>query len=306
MKSKLKICLLFCLSSLGCFSQMNRESSLIKNNLKGKIQSIKNSTYKAEEYNGVIIKGTKTERLFDTQYSNYDIYYNTFGNITQRNNYDEVGELYSNDYFFYDQDNRKIEQYKVDTKKNKTFQTKILYLENTIEINSYELPPELKSFEKEYYNNSGKITEKKEFDSNGLLQKITVFEYDKNNNLIKMSFKNEGGLVEKFVDYNYDTNGVIMAEKRFENELIISDKVTQYDNKKEITEKTNFVTNTRTKFIRNRIGDIILEQFYKPINYLKTTTKYDIKYDDYGNWITRITNINNIPSYIQERNIIYY
>ena len=92
-----------CLASYGQLEKKTeKKNDLTEENLKGKVKSIKETTYKAVDKFGQIEKGDVLNNYFNI--------YNEKGNKIEDNFYDSDGNLSSKDTYEYDEKGNKIEK----------------------------------------------------------------------------------------------------------------------------------------------------------------------------------------------------
>lgn len=284
--------LLFIIGLTSCQSKFSNENDLKKEKLNGKVKSMTDNTYTANEKFGVIELGSKlvnfsnkenrytefnrfgfkTKEINTTLLGHKILYnYNKDNKIVDEKIMEELSEIpYELTSKSYDKEGRLIEDNTFDTsdQKRKLLQKrKFKYdnFDNLIEVNSYDENGKLDFKEKSKYNKEGFIIENQMYSENGTLDYIQKFYYDHNNNRIKYTSKgfntatgNNQTIKSKFNDRNLE----IQCENNYEATAI---------GRKESKVET-----------------------------------YSYEYDDKGNWIKKIIFIANIPNTIVVRQIEYY
>lgn len=80
-----------------------------------------------------------------------------------------------------------------------------------------------------YDEKGNKLTENYEFIVSWMRQE-NVFQYDAKGNLLEKTFtSNESGNIKEYTAYKYDGNGVVLEEKKFKNDALISEMSYLYD-----------------------------------------------------------------------------
>lgn len=80
-----------------------------------------------------------------------------------------------------------------------------------------------------YDDKGNKLSENYEFIVSWMRQE-TVYQYDVNGNLLERTYtSNESGDVKEYTAYKYDGNGVVLEEKKFKNEVLLSEMSYLYD-----------------------------------------------------------------------------
>ena len=179
---KIILVILSVLCLVSC-NQSEKKNDLTEENLKGKVKSIKETTYEAVDKFGQIEKG---DVLVDssavyTDDGRFKIY-NEKGNKIEENYYNSNGSLIYKNTYKYDEKGNKIEEYHYDEDGKFNYKTTYKYDEkgNTIEINNY--------------NSDGRLDSKYTY----------KYKYDKNNNWIQqVKYKNNKPIqiTERIIEY---------------------------------------------------------------------------------------------------------
>ncbi len=272
-------------------------------NLKGLVKSLREIPHNALIVNGQINKSEilyPLSRLFYSvlhipaemgdEYGELDgindkimvqnsyITFNEMGNVIEHEIYQSENSILINCSYKYDSNNKLIESiFNTTDKGGWTF--KWFYTNDSIgNFNELKSDLEPDKYFKLYfkYDNKGNKIEKK-----GVLQNandnynyVWIFEYDNKAHIIVA--KNSIGL--KYT-YKYNENG-----------LMIEEDITYFDLQWEI----------KSTFKYNEIGDLI------SIVNEKENIMIKYEYDKNGNWINKITFMNDKPQYFVEREIVYY
>ena len=196
---KIILAILSVLRLVSC-KQSEKKNDLTKENLKGKVKSIKETTYEAVEKFGQIEKG---DVLYDRDFS-FTIY-DKNGNKIEKNYYFSDG-LYSKYTYKYDKKGNTIEinNYNSNGSIHEKYTFKYDEKGNNIEQNNYKYDG---SFLYKYtykYDEKGNNIEKNNYDSNGRLDSKYTYEYDKNNNWTqRIEYKNTipHRITERIIEY---------------------------------------------------------------------------------------------------------
>ena len=166
------------------YGQSKKKNDLTEENLKGKVKSIKETTYEAVDKFGQIEKGNVFYDRFSLLFNSpFTIIYNEKGNKIEKNYYNSDGSLKSKTTYKYD-------------KKG-----------NNIEENTYDSDSRL-NFKATYkYDKKGNNIEYNICYSDGSLDKTTYkykYEYDKNNNWTQqVTYENNKPtqITERIIEY---------------------------------------------------------------------------------------------------------
>lgn len=268
-----------------CFSQ---KTDLQIENLKGKIKTMSSSNYDVNIVEGQYKKGAKkNESFFD------DII------ITD---YDTIGNKISETYIKTDNSVREILTFKYNQK------------HLLVEITKDKFGKE--KFE---YNEQNRLINHYDYDKNERIKNFTSYLYDKNGNLIEKRYANY--ISKHFYNPNkllirlekYDTDEISMAE--ILKSKIVSNNYFEYkyDTENRISEEFEISKNHRNEqsYMYDNFGNILAEFIYidkksDGSSYRSIIRKYIYKYDEKGNWISRIQIVDKEPRSLDERKIEYY
>jgi hypothetical protein len=283
----------------------NIESS----NLKGKIKTIKEISFKANKINNEFVKTTKGW-LYDWE-KDQEYYFDSLGNLLLRkdignssSNYSikldkkmriiELHRLYKSEYYVYDSLNKIISSKLI----NK--QPEVISKGNTKPTNGTI------SNYKYYYDSKKMLIKKEEFKSNSIIS-IETYKYDNQNNIIESVYK-KGSYIEKH-NYEFDSNNLLKKYEWSDNEEGTAEITTyKYLNNLKILEHwVDFEEGVPVGYIDDKFdnGNIIetTEVDADGTITLKELCKYE--FDKKGNWIKKIIDYNG-KYYIIEREIEYY
>ena len=242
---------------VGC-SPYEKKNDLLSENLKGKVESYSEYTYTAVEKFGETVKGEMTAATIRT--------YNTAGNLTEVNHYDDDGSLERKWKFKYDDNGIRTEgnlykydgtlltkwDYDYDDKGNRT-------AANRIAGNRYELQTNTERAEYTY-DDKGYRTGLNHYDSDGTLLLKWEYKHDGKGNQTEADLHAYGGAFYSKIKYN------------------------KYDDKGNYTEKSRY----------NSDGALL------------STDTYVYTYDSKGNWLKRITYEDGVATEVCEREYRYY
>ena len=285
--------------------------NIVSLDLKGKVKTIKETSFKATKVNDEIVKSIKGWQ-YDSE-NDQEYYFDTLGNLVlkkdiintiTKDNYSikldskkriiEINRLYRSSYYVYDSLNNII------SSKELNKQPEIISKGNT--------KPTAGVFTnfKYYYDSKNLLVKKEEYKSN-LKISIETFKYDNFNNLIECEIK-KGTYIETH-KYQYDVNNLLI-------------KYEWADNDEGIAEITTFEYLDKIKMLEHWVDyeegepDGYIDDKFENGNIVETTEveadgtttvkefcKYE--FDNKGNWIKKIIDING-KYYVVERNIEYF
>jgi len=250
--------------------------------LKGRVKSVKYSTYNAELKFGEIKKGVRSSSGQDNRYYYFNekevkieegerdsfdqiqrktLYkYNDKGNLSQTSNFNSEGEFTGKTIYTRDNKGNLIETGDFNSKGG--FIGKIIYTRD----------------------NKGNAVETNSYDSMGILNSKFKFEYDKKGRILESIYYGSDGELREKKYSKYDGKG-----RTIEVKLVIGTSVFIKDLKYENKEKDD------------------LTLMIKSENYsIMSKTIYTYVYDENGNWIEKISIEDKKPRVIEEREIEYY
>lgn len=251
--------------SLGCFGKNgentkvngrteNKENDWKKDQLKGKVKSVKTTSYQAIDYFGEIKKGKQIEGSYPAD-GNYKKTYNMNGYIIETNYYNFS---------------------------NGSLSTKLIYkyddFHNLTESSEYSADGVL--LHKNIYRYSKKGIQSIErsiyYEKGGKQYRGVVSKYDQNNNQIEYkSYTSEGKLFIHH-QYTYDQYGNKIEEKSFLGEKLTSHHSFKYDSKGNQIEQKDLLIRDET--FTDEYGNEYKTDSSAPATYYT-------KYDDQGNRI---------------------
>lgn len=259
-----------------------RETHLKILGLKGRVKSVKYSSYDAELKFGEIKKGARSSSRLENRY----YYFNEEGVKIEDGECDSYGQIQRKRLYKYNDSGKLIEVrnfnskdefrgktiYRIDDKGNLIetsdfnaegqFMGKIIYTRddkgNAVETNSYDSMGSLNSKFKFKYDRKGRVLESIYYGHGGELEEETYIKYDGKGKKTEVKVITEGSVIIKNLKYENKEKDELTAMIKFENYLIMS----------------------------------------------KTIYKY--KYDENGNWIEKISIEDEKPKIIQEREFEYY
>lgn len=303
---KLKYHFLFLILPFLSCKNNHKDSDLIKKELKGKVKTLEESTFKAIEKFGKITKNGKDSTGYYN--SDYKINFNKIGNEISKTKYNNNKEIKYESSKIYDQNN------------------------NLLEINSVTKDSGHTSKWTYKYNKAGDIIEKKLY-SNKEITDFWTYIYDENGMMIESNwYFGNGNLFLKTI--NEYVKGAISVSTKYNSEGVFSSsKEFTYNSEKQVVEEINYDKSKklemRAKYEYSEDKKILKESFYEPnsiraiseykydenlnpivINNFfkgkesKTIFYYD--YDEMKNWIKKTKVINGKPYQIIERKFEYY
>lgn len=303
-------------------TQKKDKNHLEKDGLKGKVQSVKEVSYKPSSYGYSVTKGEKY-RMFGNNYDTY-IEFNKQGNYIQVNYYESSGDFIGKYTYLYDSkhnntqvnwygpDNGLIQEhiYKYD-KKGNAIEYKMIYPNGEglyfTDIIKYDKEGN-KIEEVRYHPKDNTVINQKVFSYNSKNYKIedrvngsveSTYQYETNSKKIiteKRTYNESGNLISKI---NYNSKGKTLEENTYKKVL---ENGGSLSNPNYIT-LNDFKLTYQYDSKGNTIETIQIDKLQVDKVLRKLTTKYT--YDKTGNWITKIYYVNDKPKSIIEREIIY-
>ena len=251
-------------------------------NLKGKVKSFTESTYGAEDRFGEIQK--KALDSFKT------FEYTVKGSRIKSTHYDANGRIEG------------AWIYKYDAKGN------------LIEWATYNADGSLSSRQTFKYNVNSDLTEHNLYQKNidypdGSFYKEGISQYDNNGNKIKYTHYDVDGSILETWAYTYDAKGNLIEENMYNSDGEINNlflTLYKYNDNGNLTEREHHsgIWTEKQILVYDDSGNLIEEKNQTSIGQMDTY--YEYKFDEKGNWIKRITFINQIPESIEEREFEYY
>lgn len=274
---------------ISCSSEQKQKNSLIKENLKGNVKSLKGVSFEAIEKFGKIVKGIK--KIDHTYKPKGMIYQDLFKKFNEKGFVIESkftlfqGQL----NFTYEYDNKN----------------------HLIERNSYNIDGSLKESEKYKYNNKGNQIESNCYNKDGSLKYKTKSKYDNKGNLIEQVEYNADGSLEYKDSFKYDNKGNLIEQIELNTKEIINYKITsRYDTNGNVIENTFHDVIKDSSFKRvyeyDEVGNIITQYNYNPDGSLDNIETLKYSYDKRNNWVKLVEFKNDMPLFIKERKIEYY
>lgn len=258
------------------------KSDLASENIKGKVYSLKEFSYKAVEIYGSVTKGSRIRR--NTLENDFYNIYDRYGRKIEEgkyDNYSDGGLLYK---IIYTYDNKEILIEGNYFNTNDIFLRKETYLYDKfgsmIEKISTNFDGSFGGKSTFKYDAFGNKNEEIIYSSPNQSSKIT-YQYDSIRNKIEENHYNITGVLHASIKYKYDKQR-LMIEEENENKLYNTTTTYKYDI-------------NGNKIEENSEGSFLGE---------KLIFKYD--YDKYHNWTRQVVFKENKPIYIIEREILYY
>lgn len=299
------IIILFFFSFISC-SDKEKMNDLKELNINGHVSSIKKSTYQAVEKFGEVQKGERINRFWMEDGNNYSYSFNELGNITEIIEYKSDNEIDSKKVITYNE-NKKSERNDYNAEGELDGRVKYTYDKesNTTTINYYKSDGSLKNQYKDKYDGK-KLVERRQYDDNGKLIIVVEYEFDKNDNPIRLTVVDEKGSVKQYQEGKYDQKGNRIEKKEYRDKKLLNDYKFVYDKNNNLLEETNSTASSKIKYEYNNHGDVIKETHYKSFDSLDYKIEFRIEYDDKNNWVKKISFENNKPSYYNEREVEYF
>ncbi len=250
--------------------------------LKGRVKSVKYSSYDAELKFGEIKKGARSSSGQDNRY----YYFNEEGVKVEEGEYDLNGQIQRKRLYRYNESGKLIET--SDFNLNDEFTGKTIYKTddkgNLIETSEFDSKGEFMGKIIYTRDEKGNAVETNSYDSMGSLDSKFNSEYDKKGRVLETIYYGANGELNKKTYIKYDGKG-----RTIEIKLIAEGSIFIQNFKYENKEKDDLTT------------------MIKYEDYLiMSKTIYRYKYDENGNWIQKISIEDKKSKVIEEREIEYY
>lgn len=290
------------------------QKDLLKHDLKGKVQSYKEMSYKAVElWYGKITKDTKENSEFSN--NDYQRKYDKIGNLIEENCYLSDGGLYNKQIFKYDETGNLIEENHYESSGRRYSQMNYKYDDkgNLIEGRQHRSDNTLYDKQTYKYNKKGNLIGIDRYNSSAILYEKQINKYDAKGNLVEEISYDSDGCMQSQVSYVYSEKGSKIEEKFFFTRCNVFDEYTlqnTYDDKGHITNRSRYETDgslyRKDSYVYNKLGNIIEEfQCFSDSDLIDNKT-YLYEYDNKGNWTQRIQFDDKIPMYVVEREYEYF
>ncbi|UUV18383.1 hypothetical protein NRK67_13970 [Fusobacteria bacterium ZRK30] len=250
--------------------------------LKGKVKSVKYSTYDAELKFGEIKKGARSSSGQDNRY----FYFNEEGVKIEEGEYDSYDQIQMKRLYRYNDSGRLMEVRDFNSKDKFTGKTiyRIDDKGNLIETSDFDSKGRFMGKIIYIRNDKGYAVEKNSYDLMGSLNSKFKFEYDRKGRVLESIYYGSGDEVEEETYIKYDGKG-----RKLEVKVITEGNVVIKNFKYENKEKDDLTTMIKFE------------------NYLiMSKTIYRYKYDENDNWIKKISIEDEKPKVIEERKIEYH
>lgn len=281
-------------------------------NLKGKVKTIKEISYRAAEVNSKVVKllkGWKYNWQHDMLYS-----FDTLGNLVslkeeinsnQIDNYSikldsknriiEVNRLVRTNYYQYDSLNR-------------IYSSIIIYKDPETNSNgNLNAANEYETKEYYYYDSKNRLSKKERFE-NKIKTFVETFQYDSHNNLILCQIK-KGALIESH-KYVYDANNLLTKYEWGDNEDgVFEITINEYLNQNKVKERWElYIDNELEGYIDTKFenGNIVETKEIEIDGTVSGTETVTYEFDENGNWIKSVTKYSDGALFMIERTIDYY
>ncbi|MDA3887115.1 MAG: hypothetical protein PF638_16130 [Candidatus Delongbacteria bacterium] len=302
------ICVVLLILFMGCSNMSKGENSLSEYNLKGKVKSLKATSFSVKEKFGEISKGLP----------NYSINseFNEDGNITSQTVFFS-GEISSKEITEYNVNGNKIKNIRYDSKGNISKITEWNEFGDITMTEKFKSDGTITKTTKKYnYNKDGYKINCKNYDHNGELWLESKYIYNENLEIIKIVGYSEDVLVkEEIYEYDNDGNNIKytlsygdnIAEQRtfeYKNGHIVKSHNIEYDDDGNIDSEHS----SETEYDEN--GNEIMQKSNTTSGMsISSHDSYSYEeFDSYNNWIKKIKHPYNSEKVIgiTEREIQYY
>lgn len=307
---------IFAFLLLNSCTEYKKESDWGKYDLKGRVQSYKEITYKAEQRFGIISKGERTQQ-FQSFYDK-EMQFDQNGSLLVQNEYFSDGSLNTKTIFEYDSEKKLIGKHESHT--DDRFDRKWTYnydlsgnmIEEVRIDNNIFSPTGILTIKWTYqYDNKGNLVNK-DFYKEGLLLNSMLYKYDNKGNLAEEKDYNSNDELYRSISFIYDQNGNLTEKKAFKGDGSLSWKRSyEYNKSGNLVQKIEYESNGSFDDVFIYTYDDsqnMIEENWQSYSEGKPHKKYTEKYsfDEYGNWFRKIKSINGAPTHIIEREIKYF
>ncbi|MCS5420653.1 MULTISPECIES: hypothetical protein [Psychrilyobacter] len=283
MKIKMITALTFIILLSACGGiKKTSETDLKISGLKGRVKSVKYSTYDTELKFGEIKKGTRSSSGQDNRY----YYFNEKEVKIEEGERDSYDRIQRKTLYKYNDEGKLIQTSDFDSRVE--FAGKTIYTRddkgNLIEASDFNSKGEFIGKIIYTRDSKGNAVETNSYNSMGSLNSKFKFEYDKKGRVLESIYYGSDGELRDKTYFKYDGKGRVIEVKL-------------------ITEDSIFIKNF--KYENKEKDDVTLMIQYE--GYLTMSkTRYMYKYDENGNWIQKISIEDEKPKVIEEREIEYY
>ena len=273
---KTKIYLLALLAFHCACNAENNDNNRAKNDLNGKIKSVKESYYRAANTKGDFKLRSINESTFNKE-----------GNKTAYIQYTSEGDIISKQLYTYDDKN------------------------NLIEDNSYGSYGELSTKTTYTYDSKGNRVEEILFED-GFPPLKELYKYDDSVNMIEKKQYNPEGICWNKIVYSYDETGKMVEENRLgPDDAHIEKKLYKYDDNGNVIEvqslsSLNSSHNYKTLSMYDNKNNLIEYSYLQDGSSAPFKTTYSYEFDEPGNWIMSTEFKDGIPQNKTEREIEYF
>lgn len=253
------------------------------NDLKGKVQTLKEYSYQAVKQNGTITKGARERDTLAGAGQDKILTFNKNGGLVQDEEFNSKGQLASKTQFQYEKNGRKKDAmwflpdgslflkttYSYDKHGNLSAETRTHSDGSMQDKQTYQ------------YDKDGNKNEQDWLDGSGNTNSTWTYFYDKNRNLIEEDWADAQGKPLYTRTLRYGTNGNLNSQAWYLTKGGNSEWTYHYDSK-------NYLVKASAK-----LGDgSKVEEIYTP--------------DVQGNWVKAVHFKNGQPTYIIERTLTYF
>ncbi|MFD2512572.1 hypothetical protein ACFSRY_01725 [Pontibacter locisalis] len=284
MKQKLKFALILLVILYGCGSSKFafEENLLPESNFRGKVRTVKTTTYSADIENGKVTKGKKA----DTQSRPETVMlYDQEGNLLEERQYDSDGTLVNKWVYEYNDKGKETGR-------------------------AYYFYGDLVEKEVNKYDEAGNLTEQYAYDYNDSLKYKREIRYDEKGNVKEIEADRDLFWGRRNI-YTYNEEENTVAERTFYEDSTFNFRtIYRFDKKNNLvgleTYDSEGTLQDSTIYTYDKMGNEVQARTYSPqgkrIN--QTTNKYE--YDRKKNWIRKIEYEDGEAKYIVEREIEYF
>lgn len=277
-------------------------------NLYGKVKSVKELWYKAENNDGKIVKGIRQSTKYAHQ--DFTLSFNKKGEVLTKALYSSKDEMVLKTDFTHDQKGNLIEMTTYDDANTWLEKGSYTYdAVNRLITRLYQKPDGYYSLDKYVYNAKGDSSTEHCYREDSSLAFIYKHFYDEHGNRLGYIWYDGKGEMLSKSQYTNNANGKNTQSLLYSrNNELFSKIVYVYDEKQNNAEIYIYKPTASYHRSHPQNGDenIIYDGPTEPDFMLEEKKRYVYKYDKKGNWVTRIEYKNDVPVFFVERAIAYF
>lgn len=312
-----------------CDNQV-KENDLKKENLSGRVKSVKEAHYGADEKFGEVIKKEKHKQVdfyfnedgffLENMSKSYLTEISSFDNTTRETfKYNKEGKIIRKSFFSdFFSESETLTSYKYDDRGNLIEEKANKVTGELLSRDTYTYDDRNNKIEEKIMNSKEKVLwkrvfkydskgnniEKTEYNSDGELDSKNIYKYDDRNNLIEESEYNSDGNLENKNVFKFDIKGNLIEEFTYDSEGMQENKaILKYDEKNNNVEEKKYYSDNSLKMLGDykydKSGGLRKSQISWYNLEGKLTSSYNSEYDEKGNELINETKkVKNSPEFL--------